>query len=687
MDSADALQAAAQAMLAGGDIAGAAQAFKNLGLGFPADKNAALIAAQGLRACGDLAGVIAVLEAALTHAPASPALLNALAAACAEAGQHGAAAAVLNRLATALEARTHTSPGDPQIWTMLGNVRTQLRSWSGARAAFRQAAKLTPAGAEVLVNLARAEMSLGQLTAAREILGRVVARDPGHPVAGALLAEIGERYQPDVATLLAEALAAEQEKLFGPAREKYNAILRKAPGHVVALSRLLTLDGGEGRLEDADAHHRRLTEALENSDLDAVDWRQLAGIAYQTVMRPQPHGIYQNVVAALDRQLAALAGPPRRKSVTAAGGRRLKIGYLSTAFGDHPIGHVTAGLFAAHDRTRFEVHVFHRAAGGQDRYTETISKGAEHFIKLPQAETQIADVIAARDLDILIYLDGYMDMTLVPVAARPAPIQVYWLGHAGGCDIAAIDYFFADTTVVRPGEESLYAAKVIRLPECYHCASPHAIAPPPSRAEAGLPENAFVFCAFNNPEKIDYAVFESWMRILARVDNSVLWLSQTSSPLAADNLRTAAAALGVDGTRLIFATRVPDKARHLGRHMLCDLFLDTFNLNASTTALDALWAGLPLLTREGARFGGRIAATFLRTLGLEDMIVSTGEAYEDRAVALAMDPEGLDEIRGRLADARYSSPLFQVDRFCRGFEAALERIFRERAARATGAKP
>ncbi len=677
MDSPDGLTAAAQALLAAGDTMSAAQAFKRLGLGFSTDKNAVLAAAQGLRACRDFPGMVAVVEAALAHAPESPALLTSLAAAYAGAGRQREAAAALGRLAAVIEARLPASPRDPAVWAALGNVRTQLGLWSGAAAAFRQAAAVMPGDADTLVALARAERALGQISAAAGILDRALALDPGHPGARALRAEIGDRPQPDIGTLVAEGIAAEKEKLFGPAREKYNAVLRKAPENVIALSRLLTIDGGEGRLEDAETHHRLLTQALAKADLDAIGWLHLAALAYQTVMRPQPRTLYQGLAAALDRQLTKLAGPPLRTSPRAAAGRRLKIGYLSTWLRDHPIGQVTAGLFAAHDRARFEVHVFTRAGGPDDRYSEAIARGAEHFVRLPLAEDESARVIAACDLDILIYLDGYMDRTLLSVAARPAPIQIYWLGHAGGCDISAIDYMFADSTVVRPGEESLYAAKVIRLPECYHCASPHAVAPPPTRAEAGLPEDAFVFCGFNNTEKIDRAVFESWMRILGRVDNSVLWLSQAASPLAAENLRAAAAALGIDGARVIFAARLPDKARHLGRHMLCDLFLDTFSLTASTGALDALWAGLPLLTLEGPRFASRIAASFLKTLGLADMIAATREAYEDQAVRLAGDAGALEEIRGRLADARYSSPLFQIDGFCRALEAKLEQVFRQ----------
>ncbi|MHB1205498.1 MAG: O-linked N-acetylglucosamine transferase, SPINDLY family protein [Rhodospirillaceae bacterium] len=677
MESPDALQAKANALLAGGDTAGAAREFRRLALAFPADKKAVLTAAQGLRACRDPEGAAVVLEAALTRMPSSPAVLDGLAAAYLETGRHGEAAKILERLATELELKIHTAGRDPGAWTALGTVRARLARWPGAAAALRQAVALGPANAGTRVLLAQAELALGRLAAAEGELKQVLAIDAGHTRARTLLAEIESQAKIDPATLLRDARAADKANLHAPARAKYEALLRKEPGHVLAISRLLTMDGAEGRLDDAEVHWRMLTEALVKADLNRLDWRTLAAIAYQTIVRPQPRALYDAIVHALDRQLTALAGRPRRRSIRPAAGRRLKIGYLSAFLRDHPIGHVTAALFAAHDRTRFDVHVFSRPDGPPDRYTETIARGAEHFVPVSFAENRIAEVIAAFDLDILIHLDGYMDVTLLAVAARPAPIQIFWLGHAGSCEISAIDYVLADSTVVRPGEEPLYRTRVARLPEVYHCASPHAVAPPMSRAEAGLPANAFVFCAFNNPEKIDRLAFESWMRILARVEDSVLWLSQTSSPVAAENLRAEAAMLGIDGARLIFAPRLPDKARHLGRHSLCGLFLDTFILNASTVALDALWSGLPVLTLEGPRFGARIAATFLRSLGLEDMIVATRQAYEDRAVHLAANIAALDDVRGRLADARYTRPLFQTERFCRGLEATLTRIFQD----------
>ncbi len=474
-----------------------------------------------------------------------------------------------------------------------------------------------------------------------------------------------------LAALTDKAWLADARNLHAVARASYLEVLRHDPHHVFALSRLLTLDGAEGRLAETEARHRRLVESLERADLSSVHWPYLATIAFQNVVRPLPPAIYQAVTRELDRRLPQPAKVERR-----APAGRIKVGYLSSLFRDHPVGHVTAPLFAAHDRARFEVHVFHRM-GAPNAYTDIIRKGAEHFHALPSTPADMAAMITAQGLDVLVYIDGYTELDMLQAAAmKPAPVQAFWLGHPGGCEIAGIDYLIADATVVPAGEEHLYRAKVVRLPGPYHCAAPQKTAPPVTRAWAGLPDEGFVFCAFNNPEKIDRAVFDVWMNILARVPASVLWLSRAVTPVVEENLRAAAADRGIDGGRLVFAPRVPDKSQHMARHQLCGLFLDTFTFNANSTALDALWAGLPVLTCEGARFGARFGAMALRSLGLDGLICTTPPAYENRAVHLATHPEDLNEFHGLLAGNRYTEPLFQPDVFCRGLEDALERMAR-----------
>lgn len=569
------------------------------------------------------------------------------------------------------QAAVERAPGLTDTHQILGTALVEAGRPAEAIASLTTALQQRPEAASILLNLAKAEAAAGDKDAAEVLIRRVLARDPDNASAQALL-EAASGNTEIVKTLLQRAWAADSIHAYTEARRHYEAALELSPRHAFALSRLVTIDGLEGRLADAEACHHELVESLGQSRLDDINWTHLAWIAYQAVLRPMPHALYREIAAAIDRQLAR---PPQAPSAAGRASGRLKIGYLSSMLRDHPIGHVTAALFAAHDRSQFEIHVFYLPEGPESAFTRTIAEGAEHFITLPADGEGIIAAIAARDLDVLVYLDGYMALALLPVvAARPARKQVFWLGHAGNCELSAIDYVIADATVVPPGEESLYGARVLRLPDTYHCASPHPIGAPMTRAEAGLPEDGFVFCAFNNPEKIDSAIFDAWMRILGRVDGSVLWISRTLSAAVEDNLRAAAAKHGVDGGRLVFAGRLPDKARHLARHYLCGLFLDTLTLNASTTALDALWSGLPVLTIAGPRFGARIAASFSRAVGLDEMVVPDLAAYEERAVHLATHPDALAAIHSQLAENLETRPLFDIDRFCRALEAGLTEI-------------
>ncbi len=521
---------------------------------------------------------------------------------------------------------------------------------------------------ELLRVLAETLMELDRPADATAVYQGILGIDPDHAEANAKVRDAIAAME----LLLKLASNADELRAWDEARENYEAVLHQYPLAILALTRLLAMDGFEGRLGDAERHERFLIRALKAIDLRTIHHNNLAMIAYQAIMRPLTPSVETSVTTALKTQIAALAegfGPLAAAQPKSTA--RLRIGYLSNNFRDHPIGHVTAALFAAHDRAKVEVHVFYCPAGDANPYTDQIKAGAERF-HVAREPAAMLRAIARENLDVLVYLDGYMTTFLMPVVARrPAPIQVYWLGHAGSCEIDGIDYVLADETVVPAGEEALYRAKTVRLAGTYHPASPHPIGPDLSRAEAGLPESGFVFCAFNNPEKIDTPTFDVWMRILRRVPDSVLWLSVTQSRSLAENLRKEAEARGIKGDRLVFAARLPDKAAHLARHRHAGLFLDTLGLNASTTALDALWAGLPLLTVTGPRFASRIATSFLKALDMPEMACRTALEFEERAVTLARNPAALAAARDRLAINLTSQPLFQIDAFCRKLEAAL----------------
>jgi protein O-GlcNAc transferase len=255
-------------------------------------------------------------------------------------------------------------------------------------------------------------------------------------------------------------------------------------------------------------------------------------------------------------------------------------------------------------------------------------------------------------------------------AQRPAPIQVNYLGFPGTLGASYIDYILADRFVIPPGEQGYYTEQVITLPDSWQVNdSQRRIAQTsPGRSDSGLPEKAFVFCSFNNSYKLTPEIFAVWMQILKQVDGSVLWLLESNSAFAG-NIRREAARHGIAAERLVFASRLPME-EHLARLSLADLFLDTLPCNAHTTASDALWAGLPLITCRGTAFPGRVAASLLQAVDLPELITENLEAYEALARKLARDPALLQSIRGKLARNRLNAPLFDTDRFRRHIESA-----------------
>jgi protein O-GlcNAc transferase len=320
-----------------------------------------------------------------------------------------------------------------------------------------------------------------------------------------------------------------------------------------------------------------------------------------------------------------------------------------------------------------------KAPGPGDPYRQVISDSADHFVDISGLSAEAAARrIAADNIHILIDLNGFMRDCRVPVLAhRPAPVQVFWLGYGGGLGVSYVDYIIADQVVLPAAHESRYREKIVRVPGIYHPADRAEISDRPlSRESFGLRDGDFVFCAFNAPKKINCEVFDSWMRILDRVPDSCLWLSNPGqSTLLARNLREAARQRGIDPDRLVFSARIPDKSLHFARHRLADLFLDTFSYNASTTAIDALWSGLPILTRAGDSFCSRICADMLINVGLEDMITHSIPEFEQRAVDLSRDPARLAEIRARLQTNLEKSALFDVQQLVGHLETAYTRMW------------
>lgn len=355
---------------------------------------------------------------------------------------------------------------------------------------------------------------------------------------------------------------------------------------------------------------------------------------------------------------------------------KLRIGYLSADFNKHATANLIAELIERHDRSRFEIfgYCFSKEDGSELR--SRLINAFDNFTCIDQlAHADAARRIHADGIDILVDLKGFTAYARSEiVACRPAPIQVNYLGYPATMGADFIDYIIADDFILPADQQPFYDEKIVHLPGCYQPNDTKRVIANrvPSRAECGLPEDAFVFCSFNNTYKITPEMFALWMRLLKAVPGSVLWLLEANT-LVRDNLQRKAVASGIDPSRLVFAPKA-ELSKHLARHVRADLFLDTLPVNAHTTASDALWAGLPVLTCAGETLIARVCGSLLKAVGLDELITYSLEEYEAAALRLAGDHTALRELRERLARNKATAPLFNIGRYTRGLEAAFEHM-------------
>jgi len=356
---------------------------------------------------------------------------------------------------------------------------------------------------------------------------------------------------------------------------------------------------------------------------------------------------------------------------------KIRVGYVSADFRPHATPALLTGVLECHDRTRFETTGISLGPDDQTDIRKRIEASFDDFIDVESlGDREIASLIRSKEIDILIDLMGFTQNSLTSVFAyRPAPIQVNYLGYPGTMGASYIDYIIADPILIPERAQPFYTEKIVYLPNSYQANDDKRLISGRafSRAEFGLPYNGFVFCCFNNSYKIFPDVFDRWMGILKKVEDSVLWLLEDNA-IAAKNLRQEAAVRGVNPERLIFAGRLPP-AEHLARHRLADLSLDTLPVNAHTTGSDALWAGLPILTLIGDTFAGRVGASLLNAVGLPELVVSTPQEYEELAVDLAANPEKLAAMKQKLSGNRLTKPLFNTQMYTRHIEQAYLAMF------------
>jgi protein O-GlcNAc transferase len=352
---------------------------------------------------------------------------------------------------------------------------------------------------------------------------------------------------------------------------------------------------------------------------------------------------------------------------------RIRVAYLSSEFREHAVACLTIGLFEHHDRSRFEITAISTEPQSDSDFCRRIAAAFDRFVDASvQNDQEIADLVRRLEIDILVDLNGFTRSSRLGVfARRPAPIQVNYLGYAGTMGAEYYDYIIADSAVIPREHFEFYREKVAWLPDSFMAndgARPIADQTP-TRRELGLPQQAFVFCCFNQSYKIESTIFDVWMRLLRAVDGSVLWLKENDAT-AVRNLRLEAERREVSPQRLIFAAPVPSNAEHLARQRQADLFLDTLHFNAHTTASDALWAGLPVVTCSGSTFASRVAASLLKAVGLDELITNSLEEYEALALRFASDDSLLASVKAKLAHNRDRYPLFDTPQFTRHIETA-----------------
>jgi predicted O-linked N-acetylglucosamine transferase (SPINDLY family) len=566
-----------------------------------------------------------------------------------------------------------------------GNVLRAQGRLEQALAAFRDAIALRKDYVEAINNVGVVLQELGRhddaLAGYRLILrGRPSDAAARNNFGAALLAQgrpeeaLGElqealRLKPDYPEAYYNLGNAWRElgKLEG-ALAAYQTALRLRPGFADAFSQLF--------------HHRR--HACDWRD-DESDQRRLLEMVRTGSARVPPFYLLATSASAADqlacahRWIEPLLPPPEERfgHDVRRGRDRIRLGYLSADFHQHATAQLAAELFERHDRARFEVVAYSYGPDDGSALRRRIERAFDRFVDIRALPHRAAAArIHADGIDILVDLKGHTQHARPRIAAhRPAPVQVSYLGYPATMAAPFIDYVLVDPFVVPASEQPSFSERLVHLPDCYQVngRDRDIAASVPSREQCGLPPQGFVFCSFNNSYKITPHVFSVWMRLLDAVPGSVLWLL-ASNDLVERNLRREAGKRGVAPGRLVFAPRRP-LAEHLARHRHADLFLDTLPCNAHTTASDALWAGLPLLTCVGHTFAGRVAGSVLAAIGLPDLVTQSLDEYERTALALARDPQRLDRLRERLGRARETAPLFDLPRFASALEQAYARMW------------
>jgi predicted O-linked N-acetylglucosamine transferase (SPINDLY family) len=600
----------------------------------------------------------------------------------------GVALCALERFGEALECfdgALAARPDDSDVLTNRGNALHRLTRHHEALESYDRALALAPEDGELLNNRGNALYELRRYEEAVDCFARAIAAKPDHAEAyvnyGNLL-DAMQRYD-EALESYDQALAIDPEYV--------NAIFNRG----VTLQRINQMDRASADFKHVftlDPNHNHLIGWLHNTKAHCCDWD-----GYDDEVSRITNEVRAGKHAALPWHFFAISQSPRDQLVCAQtwatekcpvspnpiwhGERyahdRIRVAYVSADFHDHPLAHLMAGLFEHHDLTRFETIAISFGPANPGPTRTRLENAFDQFIDVRfESDRDIALLLRELEVDIAIDRKGFtLDSRPGIFAQRPAPVQVNYLAYPGTMGAPFIDYIIADKFIIPEDDRKHYAEEVVYLPHSYQAndrnrpISDHTM----SRTEAGLPEKGFVFCCFNNNYKLNPTIFDTWMTLLTAVEGSVLWLLEANDASAA-NLRHEAENRGVSANRLVFAAHLPNPD-HLARLRLADLCLDNLPFNAHTTASDALWAGLPIITCQGTTFAGRVSTGLLNAVGLPELVTHSLDEYRDLALALARDPTSLAGIREKLAVNLKTQPLYDTDLYRRHLEAAFETMW------------
>jgi predicted O-linked N-acetylglucosamine transferase (SPINDLY family) len=540
-------------------------------------------------------------------------------------------------------------------------------------------------------NCACLQTQMDDLAGATESLKSAIGLNPDFQPAYINLGGLVERSgSPDNAVELWRAGLARMPSVTGTAVDFKLALLKQVTRVLADQHRLADAEATLRECLALNPHQRDVIEQYVAMRLGQCRWPALEPLEGLPVRAQLLNTHPLSTAAYTDDPLLQLAGAARyvaqaaednpipldfdrRHAPVGPGGRRLKIGYVSSDLREHAVGYLMSELFEVHDRERVEVFAYYCGIPSDDAVNTRIKMAVEHWLDIrDMSDDEAARRIAADEIDILIDVNGHTRFARIGLfARRPAPIQVNWLGYPGTMASPYHQYMVADDWIVPPEFELYHSEKVLRLP-CYQPNDRKRIvaAERPTRASAGLPEDATVFCCFNGAQKITRVTFDRWLEILKRVDGSVLWLLWSDEAIH-QRLGDHAEQNGVARERLVFAPKMANPL-HLARYPLADLFLDTVPYGAHTTASDALWMGVPVLTLSGRSFASRVCGSLVRAAGLPDLVTETIGDFVERAVGLGQDRAAIEELKARLEAGRGTCDLFNMEKLA----SSLEELYR-----------